>query len=313
MRQMKIYYKLLLFFPLFLIAASCSEILMEQDISDKTVVLVAPTNNVQLFSTGVTFTWDAVEDATKYTLQIAKPNFTNPTQILLDTTITGTSFTQQLPIGTYEWRVSAANESYNTAFTTRSITIGSNDDFQGNTVVLTSPVNNLITNVTAQSLSWNGVIGTTSYNIQVYDASNSLIVNEDTTNTVYNYSFSEGSYQWRVRATNGAENTLYSTRSALIDLTVPNTPTLTSPANMSISPTSDVTFLWSRASIGGSAENDTIYIYTNSTLTNLFSSNQVTSPYTLTLPSGTYYWRVKASDAAGNAGNPSNIFSVIVN
>lgn len=291
---------------------SCSEILIEKDISDKTVTLVAPVNNAQFFSTGLTFTWDEVQDATKYTLQIARPNFASPLQIVLDTTITSTSFTQQLPIGNYEWRVNAKNESYSTAFSSRLVSIVSNDDFQSNTVQLISPSNNLITNVAAQNLSWQSVIGATQYQLQVYDNSNTLVLDQSISNTTYNYTFLEGTYQWRVRATNGTENTLYSSRSALIDLTVPNIPTLTSPVNTGTSDTS-VTFEWTRTPISGSTERDTLYIYTNSLLTTLYSQNQVVSPYTVTLPAGTYYWKIVGSDTAGNIGSSSSVFSVVVN
>lgn len=291
---------------------SCSEILIEKDISDKTVTLVAPVNNAQFFSTGITFTWDEVQDATKYTLQIARPNFASPLQIVLDTTITSTSFTQQLPIGNYEWRVKARNDSYSTVFTSRLVSIVSNDDFQSNTVQLISPSNNLITNIASQSLTWQSVIGATQYQLQVYDNSNTLVLDQTTPNTTYNYTFPEGTYQWKVRANNGSETTLYSSRSALIDLTAPNTPTLISPINAGSSTTS-VTFEWNRTPILGSTERDIVYIYTNSSQTNLYSQSQVSSPYTVTLPAGTYYWKVIASDTAGNVGNSSNVFSVVVN
>lgn len=286
---------------------------MEKDISDKTVVLVSPTNNAQFSSTGVAFTWDEVENATKYTLQIARPNFETPIQIVLDTTVTSASFTQQLPIGNYEWRVKASNESYSTAFSSRLISIVSNSDFQSNTISLAAPANNLVTNVATQSLSWQSIIGAISYQVQVYDNFNTIVLDQSTTNTIYNYTFLEGQYQWRVRATNGTDNTLYSSRSALIDLTAPNTPTLTSPTNASSSSATQAALTWNRTPHIGSTEYDTVYIYTDNTLTTLYSQTQTTSPYTVTLPVGTYYWKVVASDAAGNVGNASSVFSFTIN
>ena len=308
----KITHRYITCFLLVSIMVSCSEILIEKDISDKTVVLVSPTNNAQFFSTGITFTWDELENATKYTLQIAKPNFDVPLQIVIDTTVTNTSFTQQFPIGNYEWRVRAANASYSTGFTSRLISIVSNTDFQSNTVTLGSPANNLITNVVSQNLSWQPIIGATIYQVQVYDINNTLLLDQTTSATNYNHTFQEGTYQWRVRASNGTDYTLYSSRSALIDLTPPNTPTLISPTNTGTS-TTNVTFEWNRTPINGSTEKDTIYIYTDSALTNLYSQNQTSSPYAATLPTGTYYWKVIASDTAGNTGGSSSVYSVIVN
>lgn len=306
----KIYISLI---TLLLAFASCEEILIDKDISEETVALVAPSNNAQFTSTGVTFTWNSVQDATEYQLQIARPNFTNPLQIVLDTIVTSTSFTQQLAVGQYEWRVRALNSSYNTAYTSRFITIASNEDFQSNTVLLTSPSNNLITNTPAQTLSWQSIIGSTNYQVQVYNESNVVVLDQTTPNTTYSYTFPEGAHQWRVRATNGTDFTLYSSRSVLIDTTAPNTATLTSPANASSTTATDITFQWNRTAITGSTETDKIYIYTNSALTNLLFEGQATSPYTKSLTAGTYYWRVKASDSAGNEGAYSNTFSFTIN
>ncbi|WP_298140162.1 hypothetical protein [Flavobacterium sp.] len=292
---------------------SCSEIVSEEDISDDTLLLTAPVNNAQFVSTSVTFSWEYLQDATKYELQIAKPNFAAPLQIVLDTIVTSNSFSFQLPVGQYQWRVKALNGSYSTLYARRDITILSNDDFQSNTVVLVAPTNNLITNTASQTLSWQSIIGATNYQLQVFDSSNTLVLDQNTSSTTYNYTFAEGSFQWKVKASNGTDNTLYSARSILVDFTPPNTPTLITPANASSTSTTDVSFSWNRTPISGSSERDSIYIYTNSALTTLNSKAQATSPYSKTLTSGTYYWRVKAFDSAGNVGNVSSTFNFTIN
>lgn len=298
---------------IFLSLISCSEIISEEDISDKYVQLTAPVDNAQFVSTSVTFSWENLQDATQYQLQIAKPSFTAPLQIVLDTIVTSNSFSYQLPVGQYEWRVKALNGSYSTSYSTRTITIASNDDFQSNTVTLVTPTNNLITNLASQNLSWQAIIGATNYQLQVFDSSNTLVLDQNTSSTSYNYTFAEGSYQWKVRASNGSDNTLYTSRSILVDVTAPNTPTLVTPANATSSSATDVSFSWNRTPISGSSERDSIYIYTNSALTTLNSKAQATSPYSKTLTSGTYYWRVKAFDSAGNVGTVSNTFSFTIN
>lgn len=291
---------------------SCSEILIEQDISEEEVELVAPFDNAQFVTTGITFSWNSVQDATEYQIQIAKPNFSNPLQIVLDTIVSSTSFTQQLPVGQYEWRVRALNGSYRTAFSKRSVTVASNEDFQSNTVLLTSPANNLITKTPTQSLSWQSIIGATNYQLQVFDSSSTLLLDVNTANTSYNYTFPEGSFQWKVRATNGTDYTLYSARSILVDITPPNTPTLSTPANLSSTTVTDISFQWTRTPISGSTERDSIYIYTDNALTILDSKAQATSPFSKTLSEGTYYWRVKAFDTAGNVGSVSSTFSFTI-
>ncbi|KDN54713.1 hypothetical protein [Flavobacterium seoulense] len=304
-----------LFFGFFLITVtSCEEILLETDISKKEVQLVAPANNISFNATGVTFTWEAVPDATKYRLQIAKPSFENPSQIVLDTTITATSFNQQLAIANYEWRVRALNSAYETNYSSRFFSVANNDDFQSNTVVLNTPSNNLITKTPLQSLSWQSIIGATNYQLQVYDSSNTIKLDETLTTTSYDYTFPEGNYSWRVKATNGEKQTLYTSRTILVDKTVPNTPTLVSPVNASTTSNTTISFQWSRTAIPGSAEKDSIYIYTNSTETALKLKAEATSPYSnTTLTTGTYYWHTKAFDAAGNTSAKSTVFSFTVN
>ncbi|MBC7410097.1 MAG: hypothetical protein H7339_17065 [Arcicella sp.] len=292
---------------------SCEEILMEKDISNKVVNLIAPVNDAQFSSTSVSFTWATLEDATSYHLQIAKPNFTDPIQIVLDTLVSSTSYTKQLNIGQYEWRVKATNSAYETLYTTRTLTVVSNEDFQNNTVTLSSPANNLITKVAAQNLTWETVIGATSYQIQILDSSNAIINDQTLTTNSLNYTFPQGSYQWKVRASNVTNQTLYTARNILVDTTVPNTPSLTAPTNASTQTAGEINFTWSRTPNAGSTEKDSIFIYTNSTLTNLQSKTEATSPHTATLATGTFYWYVKSFDEAGNVGAQSTVFNVIIN
>ncbi|NDI98160.1 hypothetical protein GWA97_03640 [Flavobacterium sp. LaA7.5] len=298
-----------------LLLLSCEEILLEDDISDETVLLIAPADNAQFFSTSITFTWGAIENGTEYRIQIAKPDFNNPLQIIADSVVDTTSFTTQLGIGNYQWRVQGVNSGYETAFSTRSLTVVSNEDFQSNTVALTSPANNIITNTATQNLVWQSILGATQYNLQILDSNNNLVDEQDVTGTSVSYTFSDGSYQWRIRATNGEQNTLYSSRNILIDTTVPNTPILNTPANSGNTSDNDITFSWSRTAIAGSAETDVIYIYNNSSLTDpAVYEGEETSPYTTsTLSNGTYYWYVKAFDEAGNESQQSSVFSFTIN
>ncbi|RTY77502.1 hypothetical protein EKL97_15270 [Flavobacterium sp. LS1P28] len=297
----------------FLIFFSCEEILLEKDISEEIQTLIAPANEAQFFSTGVTFTWESVPDATKYQLQIAKPNFENPMQIVLDTLVTTHRFTQQLPIGDYEWRVRATNSAYNTNYSSRLISIVSDADFQSNTVVLNTPTNNLITKTALQNLTWQPIIGASSYQLQVYDGNNVVISDQTMTATALNYTFLEGSYFWRVRATNGTQQTLYSSHSVLIDTKIPNTPVLSSPATTSTTTNKEVSFQWNRTPISGSAEKDSIYIYTDNALTVIKLKNEASSPFATNLDLGIYYWFVKSFDKAGNESNKSTVFSFTVN
>jgi len=307
--------RLLYLLPLLVLFYSCDEILLEDDISDEVVKLIAPSNDAQFFSTGITFTWEPIENGTNYRIQIAKPDFDNPIQIIADNVTDTTSFTTQLNVGKYQWRVQAVNSGYKTVYSTRSFTVVSNEDFQSNSITLSSPTNNLVTKTATQNLVWQPVIGATGYHFQIIDAaSNTMTFEEDVANTSYNYTFTEGSYQWKIRATNGDQNTLYASRNILVDVTPPNTPILTLPADVTNTSDSDITFQWARAAIAGSLETDTIYIYSEKELINLIYSNIETSPYiTSSLTAGTYFWYVKSTDAAGNTSQQSAVFSFTLN
>lgn len=291
---------------------SCEEILLETDISDEKITLVAPAENAEFFSTGVSFAWEELEDADHYHLQIARPNFENPLQIVLDTVVASNSFSFQLNVGSYEWRVRGVNSAYETAYASRFFTIVNNEEFENNTVVLISPANGLVTKTALQTISWQPVIGATSYQFQVLDAGGSVVKDEVVTSANASHTFEEGNFSWRVRASNGSQHTLYASRSLLVDTTVPNTPVLTSPANGTTSLDSAISFQWSRTPIQGSGEIDSLYIYTNSALSVLHLKEQSSSPFPANLEAGTYYWYVKAFDLAGNMSNQSTVFSVIV-
>lgn len=302
-----------LFLFFFLILFSCEGVILETDITEENVVLTAPYNDAQFFSTSVTLSWENVEEATKYHLQIAKPNFENPLQIVLDTTITQTSYTQQLPVADYEWRVSAINSAYKTLYTNRFFAVVSNENFEENTVVLTNPANNLVSQTLEQNLKWSAIIGATSYQVQIVDESDSVINDQTITASNLNYTFPEGNYLWKVRAINGTAQTLYSSRKILIDATKPNTPVLATPLDKSSTELNDITFKWNRVPIAGSPEKDSIYVYTDNALSILEFKSVVANSLTKNLDSGTYYWFLKSFDTAGNSSEKSTIFSFTIN
>lgn len=297
----------------FLSLLSCEEILLEDDISNKSVSLTAPFDGAGFNSTSVTFNWEPVSGATGYRLQIARPNFSDPLEIVVDVIVESNSSIQQLNVGEYAWRVKAINSSYETSYSTRSLTIFSNDDFQNNTVVLLSPSNGLITNTATQNLTWQNILGATTYQVHIKNSTGAVVLDESITSTNYSFNFLEGQYTWEVRASNGSQQTLYSGRSILIDTTPPNTPSLSVPANNSFTDENDVFFQWNRVPHSGSIEFDSIYIYKNNLLTDLKVKDMSDSPFETTLETGTYFWFVKSFDEAGNIGSQSTIFSFTVN
>ncbi|TXE15320.1 hypothetical protein ES692_17225 [Psychroserpens burtonensis] len=103
--------------------SSCDDIIEVVDISQNTISVLAPTNTSVLAEGDITFSWDVLQDATQYKLQIATPTFENASQILLDSTITATNFSKTLELGNYEWRVRAENSEYQTLYITQNFSV----------------------------------------------------------------------------------------------------------------------------------------------------------------------------------------------
>lgn len=102
---------------------SCSDVVLVPDISGDSIRVLAPTDGALLNENVVTFTWEAVEDAERYQIQIAKPNFANALQIVTDSTTTNLNFNKVLELGEYQWRVRGENSEYQTAYSTQSFAI----------------------------------------------------------------------------------------------------------------------------------------------------------------------------------------------
>lgn len=114
---------LLLIFCVFTLFISCEEIINEINIENRNVVLVAPSTGSNL-TTGVnTFSWEPMEGARNYRIQIAKPNFNAPDQIVVDSLVTTNSFSISLSANNYEWRVRGENGAYTSPYTSRMFNV----------------------------------------------------------------------------------------------------------------------------------------------------------------------------------------------
>lgn len=117
-------FKTSIFFVIwFLLSFGCSDIVNVGDISDGTVTILAPADDAILGTMDVSFSWQEVEEAEQYRVQVATPGFTEALQIVTDSTLTGNGLTRTLEPGQYEWRVKALNSAYETGYTTSRFTI----------------------------------------------------------------------------------------------------------------------------------------------------------------------------------------------
>ena len=295
---------------------SCDDIIFEEDISESNLIILAPTNNASIVSGNISFNWETVTNADKYQIQIATPNFADAIQIVLDSTISNTSFTKQLLANSYEWRVRAVNSAFETSYFTNTLTVTEVEGFTDKEVVLLSPINNLISNQSSQSLTWKSIEGATEYRVQIWqpDINGTLVHDEVVSSTSMEYTFLDGNYTWQVRAQNDTQNTLFFSRILSVDTAKPNTPTLLTPINNENKASGKTSFTWKRENIIGSVESDSIYIYTDAELkTQVFKDISTNKQYEKDLSAGSYYWYAQSFDTAGNQSSNSTIFSFNLN
>lgn len=302
---------------LFVIAisiCSCKDV-FEEDLAKKTVTINSPQNALQTTNLTQTFWWEPVEGAIKYNLQIVSPTFLNIQKLVLDTNVTICKFEYTLNPGLYEWRVKAFNSSSYTPYITYSLQVDSTADLSNQQIVLIAPGSSFATNQTGISFSWYSLYNAEDYRFELRnsDWNGSLVINPIiTTYDTVNLALAEGTYAWGVQAHNSTSNSPFSTRIITIDLTNPNIPLLSYPAanitiNDSTLTASTITFGWLRGSNTGSAIQDSLYIANDSLFSNIFDSAVLAdTTYSKSFTSaGSYFWKVRSYDAAGNKSSYS--------
>ncbi len=288
---------------------SCDEILFVEDISEENVVLLAPLSDTEVNEGEVLFSWEHLKDVEKYHLQLASPNFENATQILIDTLLSKRTFSKQLLKNEYEWRVRAENTSYQTAYAKAFFRVVESDEFAANLVVLTNPIANYTTNMAMQELTWQSAEDATEYRLQIWapDVAGTLLTDEQLTATSYLATFEEGTFTWQVRGQNSTQNTLYTSRILSVDTTAPNPVTNQMPADNSVSTEATLVFSWEREDVPGSEEKDSLFVYTDEDLNNLyFKAVGNKKSFEKEMETGSYHWFVKSYDAAGNTNTASS-------
>jgi len=203
-------------------------------------------------------------------------------------------------------------------------------DISEQSVNLLAPSDGTVLDDNAVSLHWENLAEATGYSIQVaspnFENAAQIVLDSlvemDTLGYVPTHidqSLFNGSYEWRVKAFNSGFETPYSSNTFQVngnedlDLTPPNTPSLISPDNGSDTGNTEVDFTWNREDVPGTAERDSIYIYSDQDLQFLVTKDEGSNKvYSTSLTTGTYYWFVKAFDAAGNESADSDTFNFTI-
>ena len=175
---------------------------------------------------------------------------------------------------------------------------------------------NVLTKDSTPGFNWTLVRGARAYEIIIAsDSGFSRVVTSQVTNSLsvnLNSPLDDGKYYWRVRAYNGnlEPGRFSQTQSFTIDTTAPPAPLLMSPAENAKVSTRPF-FQWERLD---TATKYHIEVDNNPDFSSpeYTSSKQEASVRMPRLARGTYFWRVRANDQAGNLGIWSVSFTFII-
>lgn len=304
-----------------LLLFSCSDVL-EKDITNDTVELISPIDSEEIESNVITFKWNSLTDADKYRIQIFKDEKTK----ILDSLIVKTNLKYPLPIGDYQWRVRAENFAYQSSYSIQasfSMTESTNLDKQH--IILKSPVDNYYTKSNTITCSWNTVSLADYYELELLNVTNgetSVITVPNIVDGTFILNSTnlaaEAKYKWKVKGVNTTSQTLYSSNTFSIDRTNPNQPSNVLPAqNATFTPNQSINFTWSIATDTGVIQSPisyTIEFSNDVNFTTLIQQNDVTTASfdKAFAVAGNYYWRIKATDLAGNVSIYSTPFKFII-
>jgi len=301
------------------VSTFCIQVKTIVNLTDKVLVLSSPGSNSYLTISHTTFWWEEVSGTDKYQLQVVSPDFSHSQSLVVNESLTGTTFSADLPSGSYQWRVKAINSTSSTSYFTGSFTIYKSD-ITSQLVSLITPVDGSSLNLATVSFQWNPIAGA-DYQFVLKKGSwdtGTEIQRKKISSTSIDFALTDGDYTWGVKAIDkidGSE-TNFSVRSFSVDRVPPLIPTLVLPENNSIINSGQVSFQWKATDQTDKDLSYTLDVYKQSGATSVLVIHQILSgtQYNFNYSgSGTYFWQVSAKDKAGNISDFSNLNMVNLN
>ena len=302
---------------------SCEDIL-EEDISSNQITILSPNSRDTIQGNSVQFLWDPIDGATEYTIQIYTDN-----SIVEDTIVSKTPFTRVLSNGNFEWRIKGQNNAYQTQFNFPvSFTVVETSDLTNQTLILNSPSSGIFTNETDILFVWSSVPLATKYTFELQRVEqnggiSTVFIQEDIIETSIALDAmtidEDAEYEWQVKALNETSETPFSSRNFFIDSVDPPIPSLLSPKFEEVFNLVDIIqFSWNFSSDPGIVDSEIEGYYEISSDENfniiLESGSNIQESIDITFQNeGTYYWRVRGEDEAGNIGVFNEGGKLIVN
>ena len=274
----------------------------------KAQVLISPVNDSNIFSTSITFEWEADPIAQSYRFQLStNPNFSSFVTNVGGLTGTSRTVSNLTTNRDYYWRVQAVNEAGAGEFSeVRKVRAAT---FSGTppATTLISPLNDAVVGAATVLFSWENQPNTEFYRLEISENSNfssaafvrtlirgtSIAVEGLQTNRTY---------FWRVRtsnpAGNGERSEIWSFRTVSGEINLyPTSPI--SPQKASNFKNSDINFSWAAVSEATAYH---LQVSERSDFSTITFQNQNISTTTFNLASlnsgKAYFWRVRARNGS---------------
>ena len=193
-------------------------------------------------------------------------------------------------------------------------------DIKNASITINAPADNLNTPTNAITFWWEELDGAENYNLQIvkpnFGAVQQLLVDTNITGNKFYYTFSPGTYQWRIKAMNAGGSTVYFTRNIIID-TTSNLSYLTVSVNYPnsgyLTGIKTVQFNWNALNAATYYEIE-VKDSQGGVVTNVSNIYSTSFTHTFTNVSDAYYtWRVKAHNSQTTSNyNTANTFTIDV-
>ncbi len=218
-RRVKFYIKKSVLLLFLLLIYSCQDIVGDVDISNEKVSILAPSDGYESELSTINFNWETLGFADQYQIRIARPNFENAEQIIVDTLVgsansSNNTFVVNLDSGFYEWRIRGINNGFVTDYETRSLSVVESEmPLSEQLVDLIAPQDMLETASKEVQLEWDVLEDATLYRVMIINIEDNIVFLESTTtDNKLSVDFVSGNYRWSVRAENDTQHTAYSER-----------------------------------------------------------------------------------------------------
>ena len=300
---------------------SCDDV-FEEDIENDLVQIVSPNEGDTIEGNTVEFNWQALDGADDYRVQVINDNQLT----VLDSLVSTTNLSVNINAGNYQWRIKGENFAYSTQYTFPvNFSVVDSEDLTNQNVDLLTPSENFYTNSTNIILTWSSIATADSYSLEILknDSGQQTVLQEtNITTTSFNVPSStfdeDAEYIWKIKAVNSMSESAFSERMIFLDTSIPSQASLVSPTNSETLTDTTVDFNWLLGSDTGSiqsARKSRIEVSMDINFsTQVFSEEDLeTNSYQYTFSdTGTYYWKVRISDDAGNVGDYSAVSSFTI-